>query len=169
LLNKLAPERWQDFTWSQYVGVTRIETPIHQLVLNVQRQPLNRFYDPMLLQRLLDLELRFPADEEPFTMAELFATLRSSIWAEAIQGAPINSFRRNLQREHLHHLETLVLRLPAGAPADARSLARADLVAIAEAITAADRTTPVDAVTQAHLVETSAQITAMLNAGFHRQ
>jgi len=168
LLSKLAPERWQDFTWSQYYKTGRIEMPVHQIVANIQRQPLNRFYDPTLLQRLQDLELRFASDEEPFTMTELFSTLRASIWAEAIAGTPINSFRRNLQRAHMGHLGQLVLN-PSAAPADARSLARADLLAIAEAIGTADHAQPMDAVTAAHLEETTAQISAILEAGYQRQ
>ena len=66
------------------------------------------------------------------------------------------------------HLGQLVLN-PSAAPADARSLARADLLAIAEAIGTADHAQPMDAVTAAHLEETTAQISAILEAGYQRQ
>ena len=70
LLNKLAPERWLDFGASVF-NVRRIDHPIHDIVLNIQRGPLNRLYDPVQLGRLLDMELRF-APGKAFAMAEAF-------------------------------------------------------------------------------------------------
>ena len=108
LLNKLAPERWVDFTWSVF-DVRRIDYPIHDRVLSIQRQPLDRFYDPTLLSRLQDLELRYEG-EDTFGMVDLFTGLRQAIWAELETGDSIDSFRRNLQRAQLQKLIGLVLR-----------------------------------------------------------
>ena len=167
LLNKLAPERWQDFTWSQF-SMRRIDYPIHELVLAIQRQPLYRFHDALFLQRLQDLELRYEG-EEAFTMSELFAELRMAIWAELETGGNINSFRRNLQREHLRHLVHMTVKLAPGAPEDARSLARAQLRQIGDLIDPILDGPPLDTYSAAHLDEVRAQIRAALEASLQRQ
>ena len=166
LLNKLAPERWVDFTWSVF-DVHRIDYPIHDRVLSIQRQPLDRFYDPTLLSRLQDLELRYEGDET-FGMVDLFAGLRQAIWAELETGDSIDSFRRNLQRAQLQKLIGLVLRPAWGTPEDARTLARADLQTIAAQIETRLGGSGLDAYSRAHLEETKARIEAALEAGLER-
>ncbi len=166
LLNKLAPERRGDFTRSVF-RVRRIDYPIHQVVLSIQRQPLNRFYDPVLLSRLQDLELRYEG-EETFAMVDLFAGLRQAIWAELETGGSIDSFRRNLQRAQLQKLIGLVVSPVPRTPEDARTLARADLQAIAAQIEARLDGSDLDAYSRAHLEETRARIEAALEAGLER-
>lgn len=167
LLNKLAPERDIDFTWSMS-GARRIDYPIHEIVLGLQAEPLHRFYNPVLLQRLLDLELRYET-EDTFTMAELFQTLRQAIWSELDTGSNINSFRRNLQRQHLKKVIGVVINMAQDAPEDARSLARVDLQAITTGSEAARAQPGLDAYTQAHLQETQARAQAALDAGLDLQ
>ena len=166
LLNKLAPERWVDFTWSVF-DVSRIDYPIHDIVLRIQRRPLDRFYDPTLLSRLQDLELRYEG-EETFAMVDLFTGLRQAIWAELETGGSIDSFRRNLQRAQLQKLISLVLRPTYGTPEDARTLARADLQTIAAQIETRLAGSGLDAYSRAHLEETKARIEAALEAGLER-
>ncbi|NKB66920.1 MAG: DUF5117 domain-containing protein [Candidatus Latescibacteria bacterium] len=166
LLNKLAPERWPDFTWS-IDRVRRIDLPVHDIVLGIQRQPLDRFYDPILLSRLQDLELRYEVGET-FTMVDLFAGLRQAIWAELDGGGHIDSFRRNLQRAHLQKLLGLLLKPAAGTPEDARSLGRADLRVLVEQIGRRLEGGGLDAYSRAHLEETQARIEAGLQAGLER-
>ena len=161
LLNKLAPERDWDFT-DQIWSVKRIDFPIHDYVLAIQRAPLVRLYDATLLGRLQDLELRYES-ENPFTMPELFTNLRLAIWSELSAGTSINGFRRNLQREHLMHLIRLALK-PGAAPEDARSLARADLQRLAAAIEPLLGRTDLDGYTNAHLAEVKTRIEAALTA-----
>ncbi|HIG57267.1 MAG TPA: DUF5117 domain-containing protein [Candidatus Handelsmanbacteria bacterium] len=167
LLNKLGPERDLDFTWSLW-DARRIDYPIHEIVLNLQYQPLHRFYNPVLLQRLLDLELRYEEDDT-FTMAELFQSLRQTIWAELEAGGNINSFRRNLQRAHLKKIIGVVINMASDAPEDARSLARVDLQTIIVGSQTALAQPGLDAYTQAHLHETQAQAQAALDAGLNLQ
>ncbi len=166
LLNKLAPERRIDFTWSVF-EVERIDFPIHKMVLAIQRQPLERFYDPILLSRLQDLELRYE-DGETFGMVDLFDGLRRAIWRELETGDTIDSFRRNLQRAHLQKLIGLVVGPVPGIPEDARTLARVDLLALAARIEARLEDSGPDAYSRAHLEETRARIEAALEAGLER-
>lgn len=184
LLNKLAPERFYDFDFSIF-SQPRVDFPIHEVVLNLQRFALDRTYNPILLNRMQDLALHYDKGQQPFTMAEMFQQMHEAIWSEVAASQNINSFRRNLQRAHLAKLIGLVVK-PTGAPyftpysgtnpagmimppEDASTLARADLVALQKSITTALNSTALDAPTRAHLEETQARIAAALNAGLQRQ
>jgi hypothetical protein len=166
LLRKLAPERLWGFSGAVY-SMRRLDYPVHEQIFAIQRNPLNTFYHPLLLQRLLDLELW--ESEHPFALPELFEGLRVSIWSELEAGSNINSFRRNLQRAHLDKVITLVVNPAKGAPTDASALARADLIEIRNAIANRDAAVALDRSTGAHLDEVAARIEAALVAGIERQ
>jgi len=184
LLNKLAVERLPGIDFFSYFLTQRLDYPWHDVVLNLQRNVLNRLYHPVLLGRVLDNEVRFPPNQKPFTMAEMFKGFDTAIWSELDSDATkISSLRRNLQREQLKQLIRLVLRPappqagppPAGLvlpvppaprpPEDATTLARASLVGLQTKIRHALASGKVtDATTKAHLEETQARITQTLQA-----
>lgn len=176
LLNKLAVERFPDIEGTIF-QIERNDPPIHALVLALQSGPLERLYHPITLNRLLDLETHYGPKEPPFTMAEMFSSVRKAIWQEVEARKDVGSFRRNLQRKHLQILIPLAVQIDPASPEDARTLARADLLAIRRGIDAAlgpsGRPSPaaarLDEVTRAHLDETRARITAALDAGLLRQ
>jgi hypothetical protein len=173
LLNKLAVERFPDIEgnfWTQ----ERIDLPIHQVVLALQSIPMDRLYHPIALGRLLDIEARYVGKDKAFTMSEMFSGVRKAVWTELDGRTSINSFRRNLQRKHTQTLIGLAVGSDPSTPEDARTLARADLVAIRRGIDAVlgkveGPAARVDVITRAHLDETRARITAALEAGIQRQ
>lgn len=167
LLNKLAPERFWDFEGSIWRQV-RLDYPIHNAVLAMQVAPLSRMYHPVVLARLQDMELRYPAGRTPFTMEEMFAEVRDAVWSELAGPRSINSFRRELQRVHLAILMHYVVSLGGGAPQDASTLARADLSQILRGVNRALGGSAIDSMTRAHLDETRARIEAALEAGIDR-
>jgi hypothetical protein len=183
LVSKLAPERYQDFDWSLYY-LTRLDYPVHTRVLAIQEAALRRLYHPITLNRMVDFPLHRDVDRDLVTMHEMFEVLTATIWSEVKEGASIDSFRRNLQRAHLDRLLALVVkprgapyhsaasgREPAGhvmPPEDARSFARANLVALGESIESALRKSGLDAATRAHLDESHARIQAALEARVER-
>src|SRR5262249_40807924 len=129
LLNKLAIERFGDFL-NPTITQTRFDFPVHAQVLALQKSVLDRLYQPVVLARILDSEVEVA---DPFTIGDLFNGLQETIWAET--KAPgtalkINTYRRGLQREHLKKLVGLVLRGEGNPPEDARTMARANLVAL---------------------------------------
>jgi hypothetical protein len=168
LLEKLAPERLADFSGAMY-RQQRLDYPVHNVVAAVQNVPLDHLYNGLVMSRILDSELRAGNGEDPLTLAEMFAGVREAIWAELEQAAEINSFRRTLQRAHLQKLVPLVVNPAEGTPADASTLARADLRAIAAGIDRAMNDGDLDPTTRAHLDETAARIDAALEAGIQRQ
>ena len=168
LLNKLAPERFWDFEGSIFRQV-RLDCPIHNAVLAMQVTPLARMYHPVVLARLQDLELHYPAGRTPFTMEEMFTSVRDAIWSELAGPRSINSFRRELQRVHLAILMHQVVSMGAGVPQDASTLARADLSTILRGVKRALGGSSIDSMTRAHLDETRARIEAALEAGINRR
>ena len=168
LLNKLAPERFMDFSYSVF-RMRRIDYPVHDVILSIQSLPLYYLYDPILLSRMQDLELRYSADEEPFTMAEMFTELRDAIWTELSEPTNINSFRRGLQRTHLEHLISMLVTPGYGIPEDARTLVRADLAALKTRIEQIRSDAELNAYTQAHLEETLARVDAALQAHIEKR
>jgi DNA helicase HerA-like ATPase len=186
---KLNVERLWGFDLISYFFEQRLDFPWHDSVLGVQRNVLERLMHPIVLLRIQDNELRMPEGEGPFSMAELFSSLDSAIWSELDgESREISSLRRNLQREHLKQLIRLTLRQapappppppPAGIafappppprhPEDATTLARFSLATlqakIAQALT---KDSLSDVTTRAHLEETQARITAVLQAQVQR-
>ncbi len=173
LLNRLAVERFQGLNWAELFQMERVDYPIHSQVLAIQRALLDRLYNQVTLNRLLDLEVKFEDPSERFAMADMFAGIRTAVWSELDGkpgGAAINSFRRNLQREHLKKLVALVLEPAPKTPEDARTLARADLIELGGRIEAVlrDGGAALDAMSRAHLIETGALIKETLEARLAR-
>ena len=188
--NRLAIERIPGLDFASYYSAPRLDYPWHDAVLSIQRNVLNRLYNPITLGRLQDNELRFDAAEKPFKMADMFSGVTGAIWSELDTPAgQITSLRRNLQREHTKVLIRLALRQAAPAPAapasafgpppvaappmppeDATTLARASLLRIqGKARKALGSEALTDATTRAHLQETDARVSAALAAQLDRR
>jgi hypothetical protein len=163
LLNTLSPERFPQFEQSSQ----KIDFPVHASVLNVQKPVLERIYHPLVLQRIIDTQLKYKETQEVFTLAELFTRMRDAIWSELLIKSNINSFRRALQKEHLEKLIRLTVKPAEDIPSDATALARAELVALDEemAILLCEK---IDITTKAHLEECRALIDGALKAGYQR-
>jgi hypothetical protein len=152
LLRRLATEFW--YHWgSDSMGMLGggVDYPIYSRVLAVQRIVLNQCFSPSILARIQNQELQVEPREKPLKMDEIFSTLTESIWSELGSGSTCYStIRRNLQREHLRRLMTMVVgtrRSPledlgyvvilgdtGAVPADAKSLARLHLNDLASRI-----------------------------------
>jgi hypothetical protein len=169
LLNKLSLKRFWDFDFNVFI-TPRLDYPLHAVVLNLQSAPMVRLYHPVTLSRLQDLEVKFPAGAERFTLADMFTGIRGAIWSELDAGGNINSFRRNLQRAHLNQLVQLVVAPAPGTPEDAVTLARADLVELQGKIgrTLASGAN-LDYTNRAHLEESQARIRQALEAQLQRR
>ncbi|MDF2466528.1 MAG: hypothetical protein K0Q43_4763, partial [Ramlibacter sp.] len=77
-------------------------------------------------RRLLDLPAYVPEGKRKnlISLNEVYETVQRSIWSELATGAEIDRLRRNLQREHIKRLQTLLTRGSAAMPPDALSLLR---------------------------------------------
>ncbi|MBO3459653.1 zinc-dependent metalloprotease [Aetokthonos hydrillicola Thurmond2011] len=161
LLNKLAPSRWRH--WGSNPRIGRLDYPIHDLVLFVQKLVLWDLLSKDRLSRLEDIELKTQPGQA-LTLPELFESLQSGIWTEVLQskGKPIkiSSLRRGLQRQYLDILTGMILRKQP-VPDDARTLAWYKIKQLNEKL---EKVRSEDEYTQAHLLETRDRINKVLNA-----
>jgi hypothetical protein len=169
LLNKLETERFINFST---FTPSRQDVPIHQAVLNLQRQVLDRIFLPTVLSRIQDSELKVAAPAEPFTLGLLFTEIQDSIWAETKTpslAVNINSYRRSLQREHLRKMIGMLLR-DAAVPEDARTLARQSLLTLRGQLqrTVARPGLKTSLEVRGHLDESIARIDEALKASMQR-
>ncbi len=168
LLNKLQPERFPDFAFSVY-SIPRIDYPIHKAALAVQQSALYKLYAATTLNRVHDQELHFASSEKALGMDKMFRKLRRGIWTELQDGSDINSYRRNLQFEHLKILKSIYLNTTNAYPEDARSLAYNDMKIISKAIGRILRQNKVDSMTSSHLQRVADEIRATTEATVMRR
>jgi len=171
LLNKLASPRFSDF--SNFLSMrTRFDLPIHDMVLSLQNQVLDRLFHPLVLGRILDSEVKVAAPADAFSLGLLFNGIQDSIWAETKapgESLNIDSYRRSLQRAHLRKLTGMVLRETA-VPEDAQTLSRQGLVALRAQLQSAlgKPGIKMSLETRAHLSESVARIDEVLKANMQR-
>ncbi len=182
LLRRLAADRWSH--WGNEMSMfSGVDFPVYQRILAIQRIPLEELLNPETLSRIQDNALKYDKEENPVTVAEVFRCLTDSVWTDlgAVQtknnGATL-IIRRNLQREHLKSLTSLVLgerpssslRFTLGsgasAPPDARSVARLHLREIQRKIetTLKERGANLDDTSRAHLEECQERVAKVLAA-----
>jgi len=166
LLVMLGKDRSSTLNWGDLMQGT-LDFDLQTYVLIAQQEPFYWLYDPLVLTRVINNERRMLDGEEPFTIVELFDTVRGSIWSELQTGSPIDSFRRNLQRAHLQMITGIVLSPANGTPEDAIALARRDLNILKQSIEnnlSSDSAFGMDTMTKAHLEECLSIIDQTLTA-----
>ncbi|MFO0911132.1 MAG: zinc-dependent metalloprotease [Isosphaeraceae bacterium] len=190
LLRRLATEKWSDWNGGMVMSGGGVDYPVNEEILGIQKIVLGQCLAADVLSRLQNQELQVDAGADPLRTSEVFRALTDAIWAEYANPAGDNgskplaasTIRRNLQREHVRRLSTIVLGnrgssfgdsygyvlfLGGGSyPADARSLARMHLKQINERIgkVLEQKNLSIDDTTKAHLEETRFRIGKVLDA-----
>ena len=192
LLRRLSKEHWDmgvGANGSWMMG----ETSVNDRVLAIQKIALGHCLNASVLTRLQNQELQADPGTKPLAVAEVFRSLSDGIFTELNappadgkpQAVTCSTIRRNLQREYVRRLATIVLgqsRTPygdafpfimfsgsAGYPADARALARLHLKETGEKIarTLANKDVTLDDTCRAHLDDLHQKITKTLNAAIN--
>jgi hypothetical protein len=186
LLRKLVTETWQDGAFFPYGGM---DYPIYRLILSIQEIALDQCLDPGVLQRIQNQELQSEPGSNPLRVAEVFRSLSDGIFTEL--GTPpsgsapfaISTIRRNLQREYIKRLSSMVLGRKndsslygysyvifyggqSSPPPDAKNLARLHLDEIGRKIDSlvGRNDAKIDDTSLAHLKEIQFRIAKVLNA-----
>jgi hypothetical protein len=182
-LNKLAPSRWAHWGQDPF-SEGPVDFPVLQMIEVIQWNTIARLYNPVVLRRLLNTEMKVKSPADALTMPELFSGITSSLWSEILTGPArnISASRRAIQRDQLDTMVAMVVQPYPGLPDDARSLARAEIrrlqTAVRKAMAApatgdkaqapvkpgADQRPALDAYTRAHLEDVDARITKALAA-----
>ena len=194
LLRRLGTEKWSHWGSNSYgedADISVLET-----VLATQKIVLGECLSGATLSRLQNQQLQSEPNSDPLRVEEVFRNLTDGIWPDVAAAAAkdtkdakagkvaLTTMRRNLQREYLRRLSTMVLGsrssnvgdsfayliiLGGGGssvPADARALARLHLGEIGFRIdkALADKAAPMDDTTKAHLKECRQRIAKVLEA-----
>jgi len=174
-LNKLAPNRHSHWGTSPSMP---IDYPVHRQVDLIQSNLLRELLHPARLQRMIDTEVR--TSGSAYRPGALIQDLTDAVWSEldgdGPRPAPINSFRRTLQRTYIDVLVELMMGNTSWititmsgadqieAPEDVRSMARLELDQLSTQIDQALDASGLDRDTRAHLSETQVRIDRALNA-----
>jgi hypothetical protein len=191
LLRRLGNERWMHWGSDSFNG-PGVNISVLERILGIQKIVLSHCLGASTLSRLENQQLQADKGSDPLRMEEVFRGLTDGIWADLEKTPPadkatkftLSTIRRNIQREHLKRLSTLVLGengdqagdrfgyvvfLRGGndaVPADARALARLHLEEIAartgKALEAKGK--DMDDTTRAHLKECRHRIAKVLEA-----
>ena len=165
LQRRLAPDY---FERSDSPGAVPTEYPLAQTVLDLQRALLNRLMGDALAARVLDVEGKVSPPAQPLRLNDLYNQLEADVWSELASKADIPQPRRDLQREHVNRLTSLVLRPGALSRTDARALLRGRAAALALRIERAARLPGLSAEARAHLQDSSESLRSALAAPLAR-
>jgi len=192
LLRRVTTERWSHWGDDSLYYGSGTEFPLHERILAIQNIVLRESLSPVVLSRLLNQEFQTEGVGEALKISEVFRILTDGVWSEIAAGKPeekgrelnLSTIRRNLQREYLRKLCSIVLGnrrsslndlygfiviMDGGGsyPSDAKSLARLHLKEIGNRIdaTLGRKELTIDDTTRAHLEESRHRITKVLDAG----
>jgi len=134
-----------------------------------QAAVLNQLLDARRMGRLAEAELQWA--EQAYPLAEFLDDVRAVVWGDLASLAPVDAYRRALERAYLERVETLMTEQPAfnafqaRAPdmtrSDARPLLRAQLVELRRGAEQASQRVR-DRVTRAHFADVVERIDAIL-------
>jgi hypothetical protein len=148
--------------------------PAVEQVRSAQAGTIIRLLDVARLQRLIESEARLGS--EAYGIGDFMSDLYDATWSELRRNAPIDVFRRNLQRAHIERLQYLMTTEQTSGPSgtadsitrvdvsqsDIRAYARAQLETIRSAAGSAARRTR-DEATRVHLNDVVGRIADILD------
>ena len=102
------------------------------------------------------------------SLNEVYSTLQLSVWSELKSGREIDRMRRNLQREHLKRVQSLLTKGSATLPADALSLVRFNATQLHSDLRTASGRGSLSVETRAHLAESLNSLGEALKATMSR-
>lgn len=139
-------------------------------VLRLQTTALDQLLSAGTASRLLDLPLYVPQEQRKglISLNEVYGTVQESVWSELKTGKEIDRLRRNLQREHLKRIQTVLTRSPAALPADALSLMRLRATELQAELRRATARPGLSVETRAHLQDSLGTLTEALRASMQR-
>ncbi len=147
--------------WTRGAPVNIVAT-----VARIQLTALDRVLSANTANRLLDLPSYLPPEQHQglISLDEVYATVQGSIWSELRSGKNIDRLRRNLQREHLKRVQTLLTKGSPALPADALSLVRLHATQLQGTLRGASQRPGLNTETRAHLAESLSSLTEALRA-----
>jgi Met-zincin/Domain of unknown function (DUF5117) len=148
-----------------YAPPLRHDEPIAQIAESIQQRTLRLIFNPVLLQRLDDLSLKYSAGTT-MSLDDAFSWTQTAVFGD-LRGQNLNGMgevHRSLQQWYARMLGQMLLAPKPGTPYDAQSLARAELVSVRDETRAARQRKGLDDLTSAHLAALEAVADQALSA-----
>lgn len=149
-------------------GPVATDFSVQTLVLDMQRALLSQLMSDTVAVRILDAQPKASSRAEAFQLSELYGRLMREVWSELGARGDIPSLRRELQREHLNRLASLLVRPSAASRADARSLLRVQGQDLLKRINAASKRADLSEEARAHLADSADTLQQALSAKLQR-
>jgi hypothetical protein len=167
LARRLAPD-FQERTDAVFEGdpLASVQTDfsLDGMVLSLQRALLAQLMSDTVISRIVDSEGK-SRPGEAFRVSELYGRLNAEVWSElAVRKGDIPALRRELQRDHVNRLASLVLRPSTYSRSDARSLLRAEAQALLTRINTATKRPGLSVEAKAHLADSAETLSQALAA-----
>lgn len=151
-------------SWA-YDPPVRHDEPVAQILEFLQQRTLESMFNPVLLQRLDDLSLKYRSGTT-MSLSDEFAWTQYAIYGDlgGKNVASMGEVHRSLQQWYARLLAQMLLAPKPGTPFDAQSLARAELVAVRDDARNALARPGLDLLSKAHLAALEAVANQALSA-----
>ncbi len=150
------------------VGVgERASFTLANRVLQLQSGVLDRFLSDAVANRLLDSSFKTEEGKKYLSLSELYDQLQAAVWSDLKGSGDISLMRRNLQREHVRKVATLLTRA-GGSPADARALQRENARSLVVKMRTAQSRAGLSKEARAHLADSINTLEEALKAPMQR-
>lgn len=134
-------------------------------VLDLQRALLGVLLNDTTATRLLDGAEKAPSGAtRSLRVGELYGRLNAAVWSELSNGADIAPMRRELQRDYINRIASLLLRPSASSRVDTRSQVRMQATQLLAKIKSSERRTGWSAEVRGHLQDSADTLTQAMNA-----
>jgi len=174
LLQKLAPDLWGDDWMTLFFE--GYGYPYYDNVLRIQMSLVYGLTSPDRLRRVLGAARKTPEGQEFLTAPDIFGTLQKTVFGDldgvgqmpsTNQKPAISTMRRNLQREYVSHLNSILLSGEGYYPPQIQTLVRYYIKELAKELGGAIEKAPeLDIYTKAHLDECHTRLTRALDASY---
>ena len=173
LQRRLAPDFLERGDVSAGGDPVSTDYPVEAVMLGLQRQVLAALMSDGLAQRLEDSAPKLDKPAQALTPAEVYGRIARSLWSDPANFGPdgkgdIPARRRELQRDHVNFLASVLLRTPGGVRVDMRSTLRAEAAALLPRIQAAQRRPGLSEASRLHLADCAETLRVALAAPMQR-
>ncbi|MDE2572587.1 MAG: zinc-dependent metalloprotease [bacterium] len=167
LLDTLVYTEWNNWTpgaWA-YDPPARHDVAVADIAAAYQEHVIAMMFEPLMLQRLDQMTMN-AAPGATMNLADLFSWMQRSVYADLRDRylRSIGLVHRDLQQRYAERLIGLTLAPPHGTPPDASALATVELHDLYADLQRALRSTSLDRLTYAHLVDLASKVHAALGA-----
>ncbi len=176
LQRRLAPDFLERGDASAGGDAVSTDYPVETVMLDFQRQLLAALMSDGLAQRLEDSAPKLDHPGDALMPGDVYARIDRALWTDPANfsgesGGKVGDIparRRELQRDHVNRLATVLLRTPGGVRVDMRATLRAEAIALLPRIQAAQRRPGLSEASRLHLADCAETLRVALAAPMQR-